>query len=378
MMTPEEFRQQFSIFPDTAYCASCSQGALSYRVQSAIEAFLQGWSQEGAQWDRWMEAVERARSLFARLIHASPDDIAVVGSASEAAYQVISSLPDRGRGEVVSSRLEFPSIAQVWLNNASGSVHFADENGLEVRAEQYARCLSEKTGLVSVPLVSYKNGFRPPVQEIVDMAHQWDSPVVVDAYQGIGVVPVDVRALDCDFLVAGSLKYLLGTGGVAFLYVSPRWRERMRPRLTGWFGRTNPFAFNPELVDFHASARRFEAGTPAVMAATAAVSALELINELDAEAVVRHVQGLVNRLRDALEARKMRTLGGPAVGSWGPMLAIAVDDVMDFDRHLRSHGIVASPRGSAVRLSFHYYNAASDIARIERALDEWVHRPPTI
>lgn len=372
MIGPIEFRQQFSIFDQTVYCASCSQGALSSAVAKAIGDFVEGWDREGAQWEDWTASVESARRRFASLIHARPEDIAVLSSASEGIFQVVSSLRMDSDAVVLTSRLEFPSVAQVFINAAGPRVQFVDHDGLSLTVDDYARYLTDRTRLVSVPLVSYKNGYRPPVQDIARIAHRHGAAVVVDAYQGAGALAIDVQELDCDFLVAGSLKYLLGTGGVAFVYVHPKWHGRLKPVMTGWFGRVNPYAFDPQTVDFASAARRLETGTPAVLPARAADAALALLAGVDAAAVELHIAGLVSRLQAEIETQGLNWLGHDAPGRpWGPMAAVATEDPAGLDAHLRSRGIVASPRGQAVRLSFHYYNTDEDVLRIADALKDW-------
>ncbi len=372
MISAAEFRQQFSIFDETVYCASCSQGALSTVVAKAIGDFVQGWNREGAQWEAWTASVESARRRFALLIHARPEDIAVVPSASEGVFQVVSSLRLDSDAVVLTSRLEFPSVAQVLLNTAGPRVHFVDQDGLVLTADDYAGYLTDQTRLVSVPLVSYKNGYRPPVQDIAGIAHRNGAAVLVDAYQGAGAVAIDVQALDCDFLVAGSLKYLLGTGGVAFVYVHPKWHDRLRPVMTGWFGRVNPYAFDPQSVDFASAARRLETGTPAVLPARATDAALALWDGVDSAIVERHIAGLVSRLQAEIQEQGRRWLGHSAGDRpWGPMAALETADPAGLDAHLRSRGIVGSPRGPAVRLSFHYYNTDEDVLRIVDALKDW-------
>lgn len=372
MIAPAEFRGQFSVFEHTIYCASCSQGALSKTVQTAIGDFVQGWDEQGARWDVWIESLESARRRFAALMHARPEDIAVLPSASEAVFQVVSSLGLTSDAAILSSRLEFPSIAQVLVNAAGPRVKFVDQDGLSLTVDDYTGKLLNGAKLVSVPLVSYKNGFRPPVEDIAERAHRHGAAVLVDAYQGAGAVAVNVTEMGCDFLVAGSLKYLLGTGGVAFVYVHPHWHERLQPVMTGWFGRVNPYAFDPPTVDFPPTARRLETGTPAVLSARVADAALSLLAQLDAKRVESYVAGLVSALQSVVEDQGLQWVGhGTGKGTWGPMAAVQTSDPAGLDAYLRSRGIAGSPRGQAFRLSFHYYNTQADVLHIADALKDW-------
>jgi selenocysteine lyase/cysteine desulfurase len=159
------------------------------------------------------------------------------------------------------------------------------------------------------------------------------------------------------------LKYLLGTPGIAFLYVRERLIGEARPLHTGWFGRHDPFAFDPRRLDYAAGARRFEGGTPAIPAAYAAAAALSWFDELDLGAVERHVAHLADRLQTALLAEGVRLTSPLDPTRRGPQVAVAAQDANALAHHLAGRGIVASPRGQAVRLSLHYYNNEEDVDR---------------
>lgn len=367
---PEEFRSHFPICAEKAYLASCSQGALSDRVTAAMAEHMTSWRERGAPWAEWTEEVERARRSFARLIHASPDEVAVLGNASEGAFQAASTLGYAERARIVSCEAEFPSIGHVWLAQRprGAEVAYAPERDGVVRAEDYESLVDERTALVSAPLVSYRNGARLPLAEVTKRARDVGARVFVDAYQGAGVLPVDVREIDCDYLVAGSLKYLLGAPGIAFLYVRGGLSDAHEPLLTGWFGRRDPFSFDPRTLDFPAAARRFETGTPSVPAAYAAVAGMSLIAELDPAAVARHVAGLTERLTGELGEDGVQLYSPTDPRLRGPQVAVVSDGPGALATFLAERGVVASPRGRAVRLSVHYYTDDSDLERARAAL----------
>jgi selenocysteine lyase/cysteine desulfurase len=364
------FRAQFPALADTVHLASCSQGAASTRMISALQEYQWSLRSFGAAWDRWMRKVDEAREAFAGLIGATPEEVAIVGCASEGAYQVASTLDWGRRNGIVTTDMEFPSVAHVWLAQRGRGArvrHVPGHDGI-VPAEEYVAAIDETTGLVSVPLVSYRNGLRLPVAEVIEAAHAAGARVFVDAYQAAGIVPVDVGALGCDYLVAGALKYLLGVPGIAFLYVRGGLTDDLEPQLTGWFGRTDPYSFDPRSIDFPAGARRFETGTPAIPSAYAAVAGLETLATADPEAVDAHVRGLVDLAHDRL-TELGRTLWSPADPALrGPQVALVDDDPDTLAARLAERRIVTSPRGRLLRLSFHYYNDASDVDAVIDAL----------
>jgi selenocysteine lyase/cysteine desulfurase len=363
-----QFRAEFPSLDDTVHLASCSQGALSSRLAYSLQEIGFTLRDKGAPWGLWVAEVERARERFARLIGAGPDEIAILSCASEAAFQVASSLDWSRRPGIVTNDLEFPSIAHVWLAQAQrgARVRFAADTGENVEAEAYAEVVDENVNLVSVPLITYRNGARMPVQDVVRLAHEHGARVFVDAYQGAGVIPIDVRELDCDYLTSGSLKYLLGLPGIAFLYVRGGLEHQRDPELTGWFGREQPFAFDPRLLDFHRDARRLETGTPPVPSAYAANAGFDLIERVDLDAVQAHTAALVEELAERLTEAGER-VASPA-GARGPQVAIEDADPDALAGRLAERRIVTSPRGNLLRLSFHYYNDRSDVDAVVEAL----------
>jgi selenocysteine lyase/cysteine desulfurase len=379
-LTPQAFRRHFPALADQAYFASCSEGALSDRVIVAMEEFMHSWRAYGAPWQAWMARVEDSRAAFARRIGAEVEEVAVVSCASEGAYQVASSLlREAGRDTIVTNDLEFPSIAHVWLAQAAasgGKVHHIPAPGGRVGLDDYAAAIDAGTALVSAPLAAYANGLRLPVADIARLAHERGARLFVDAYQAVGVLDVDVRALDCDYLVAGSLKYLLGAPGIAFLYVRRDLVDAHRPTLTGWFGRVDPFAFDPRSLDYAAGARRFETGTPAIPAAYAAAAGLSLVNELDARAVERHVAALADRLQAGLLALGARLFSPLEPALRGPQVAVRADRPDELAAFLARRAVVASPRGRALRLSLHYYNDVGDIDRAVDAIRAYMAEAP--
>lgn len=167
---------------------------------------LEAMASHGAPWHLFEERTAQARERFAALVGADPEQIAVVPNASVGAYQVASTADWTARPRLVTTPLEFPSLAHIWLAQRprGAEVVFAED------PEEYAAAVDTTTRLVSVPMTAYQDALRMPVAEIAEIAHARGAEVFVDAYQAAGVEPVDVHRLDCDYLVAGTSKYLLG------------------------------------------------------------------------------------------------------------------------------------------------------------------------
>lgn len=373
IMTPARFRDRFPMLEKSVHLASCSQGARSIELDESLDKMMNSMTEEGAPWGIWMGEVENARALFAAYINASVEEIAIVPNASVGAFQVASTMDYSSRRGVVTTDMEFPSIAHVWLAQRphGAVVTYAPENDGYVEVSEYVKLIDSQTNLVSIPMVSYKNGARLPVSEIVDHAHKSGARVFVDAYQAAGVVPIDVQSLKCDYLVAGTLKYMLGIPGVAFLYVRNGVADQIDPQLTGWFGRVNPFAFDPRNIDFPIDARRMETGTPSIPSIYGANAGLSLLNLLDPEVAWKHVRGLVRKTADLLGGMGYALYLPRDESRWGPQVAVHSSDPDKMSALLKEHNIFSSPRGEVVRLSFHYYNTDSDVESCARAFSEY-------
>lgn len=360
---PEVFRREFPPLEQMVHLASCSQGALSTQLSSSLHELTSSLQHSGAPWELWMGEIEKLRERFAQLINAHPDEIAIVSSASEGAYQVASSFNWRSRTHVVTSALEFPSVGHVWRAQAArgANIRMISEQSAALDTFSWDHLIDDSVAVVSVPLVSYHDGSRPPLADITELAHASGARVFVDAYQGAGVVPIDVKAMNCDYLVTGSLKYLLGLAGIAFLYVKRGIDSERDPELTGWFGRINPFAFDPELVDYPTTARRFEAGTPAVPAVYAANAGITLLETVDQVAGYDHVVGLSNMLAEGLSHLGIALSRADEAANRGPQVAFYDDDPAALSGWLHERTIMSAPRGKLLRLSLHYYNTSQDI-----------------
>jgi selenocysteine lyase/cysteine desulfurase len=193
----------------------------------------------------------------------------------------------------------------------------------------------------------------------------------VDVYQAAGVEPIDVDDLRCDYLVAGTLKYLLGVPGLAFLYVRAGVRHDVEPQLTGWFGRRDPFSFDPRELDFPDTARRFEVGSPSVAAAYGALAGLALLAPLDAAAVRDHVADLTASLDERLRAAGERIGSPPDAARRGPQVAIRDDDPVALADYLASRRIITSPRTDLLRIAVHYYSDQRDVDTVVSAVADY-------
>jgi selenocysteine lyase/cysteine desulfurase len=345
---------------------NCSQAPQTDATRAAAERYLESWNTSGMDWDSWMTEVALAKSEFAKLIGAEGKDIAVFSSVSEAASAVASALDFRSRNQIVVSEAEFPTIAHVWLaqEKRGAKVEWAPVHGGTIGLDAYE--LNARTALVSACHGYYMNGFMQDTAGIAARAREAGAYMFLDAYQTLGTVPVDVRALGVDFLAAGNLKFLMGIPGIAFLYVRPEIVGSLRPSVTGWFGRANPFAFDARSLDWSPTASRFDAGTPPIINAYIARAGMEIINTLGAANIRAWLEVLGLRLIEGGRARGLTLHGCDDMRRKTSTTAFVVADAHAVEHAMRSRGIIASARGDVIRLAPHFYNTLDDV---DRALD---------
>src|ERR1700730_2941645 len=364
----ETIRSRFSIFRRKIYLNSCSQGALSDAVQAGLDEYIASWHEQGSPWELWVEQYEAARTAFAQFINASPDEVAIVTSASAGINSIASALSFRDRNKVVMGEFEFPTMGHVWLaQRARGAdVQFVRADGNGIPAVKYGKMIDRKTLIVPVTHVCFKNGFRSHVNAITQMAHQAGALVMLDDYQDCGTRPVDVKAMDLDFYVTGTLKYLLGPPGLAFMYVRKDLISTLVPTVTGWFAQTNPFAFDPQHIDLSPTARRFESGSPSVPNVYAAVPGFQLLQEIGMENVASHIRKLTQSLLNC--ALDLGIRAKTPSDSAGPLVVLQSTDSNLLVQRLAESDIVASNRHDGLRISFHVYNTMDDVKAVVEVL----------
>ena len=365
---PATCRHRFPIFERLTYINSCSQGALSDAVRDSYDAYLRDWDEHGAPWEYWVDRAEAARAAFANLIGADPDEVAVTTSESAGVSALASAVRfDDGRPNVVVSDFEFPTIGQIWHAQElrGANVVHVPATESEIPLERFADAINERTKLVSITAVCYRNGAALDVGAITRLAHERGALVHLDAYQAVGSYPIDVRELDVDFLGAGVLKYLLGSAGLGFFYARRALIGDLWPTQTGWFADRDIFAMDIHDYSPSDTARRFESGTPPVPAIYAGIAGMELMQQIGIAETREHV----NALNDQLVAG-VDELGGVVVTppQRGALVCVASVDAPALVAALAADGIVTSSRDGNLRISAHCYNTSDDVATVLDAL----------
>lgn len=371
--TFDALRARFPIFRTRTYLNSCSYGAMAIDVRNAIEEYIERRMTKGSDWDDWVERLEALRGLTARLIGCDDDELAVTGSVSESVNSLVSALDFSGaRNRVVLTDFDFPTTSQIFLSQERRGAEIAraraDEAGAGIDFAEFERLIDDKTLIVSVPLVCYRNGALLDVAPIIDLAHRRGALVLVDGYQGIGAVPFNAREIGADFLVGGCLKYLIGTAGVGYLYVRGAAHSALSPIFTGWFAQENIGAMNIYEHRPSPTARRFESGTPNVCGLHAAAAGLRVLAEAGADAVWRRIVDLNAEIARRAVEEGWRLATPQDAARRGPMMAIRCANAPELVRRLDAAEITVSDRDGNLRISTHFYNDSEDLDRLFSAL----------
>ena len=360
----ERCRHRFPIFEQQVYINSCSQGALSDAVRAAYEQYLDDWDEKGAPWEYWVERQEAARSAFAGLVNAGTDEIAVTTSLSAGVSALASGLRYARRSKVVLTDWEFPTIGQIWHAQESRGARVAHVPAAAdgtIPLEHFEQVIDDDTLVVSITHVCYRNGAMIDVPAVVELAHERGALVLLDAFQAVGSLPVDVKELGVDFLGAGVLKYLLGSAGLGFFYCRQELVGRVWPTQTGWFADENIFAMDHTDYSPAATAARFQSGTPPVPAIYAGIAGIQLMREIGIAETREHVLALNAHLLDGLDELGATVVTPRAAEGRGALICVRSTDANELVAALDRERIITSERDGNLRISAHCYNTREDV-----------------
>jgi selenocysteine lyase/cysteine desulfurase len=368
----QALRKEFPVLERKTYLNSGSYGALANAVKAAFDAYLDERLSSGANWDLWAGKNEAVRALTASLLHAAPSEIAVTASVSAGLNSLASALHFSGpRDKVVISDFEFPTSAQIWhAQEPRGAriVHVPCAADGYIPLENFAAAIDERTQLVAITHVCFRNGARLDIAGIVRLAHAKGAKVLLDCYQSVGALDIDIKALDVDFAVGGMLKYLLGTAGIGFLYVRDSCLAALVPSSSGWFAQADIGAMDITANRPAASARRFEAGTPGVVNCYAAEAGLKFVLAVGTPAIARRNYALTRRCMQRLEEIGWPSITPADSERRGATVAVPSRDSGGLCAQLLQQGIVTSHRDGNLRASFHFYNDEDDVESFVRAM----------
>jgi kynureninase len=370
------YRDEFPILSRTNYLISNSLGAVPASAYNRLREYVETWATRGVRaWEEgWWGLAAELGDLVAPLIGAGPGEIVFQPNVTLAHAIVFSAFDGRAdRPRIVTDALHFPSLLYLLAERrASGALVevVPSDDGITVDTRRIIEALDERTAFVNLSHVLFKSAYIHDVAAIAARAREVGAVTIIDGYQAVGAIPVDVAALGVDVYIGGCLKWLCGGPGAAFLWVRPEIRDQLTPRLTGWMAHARPFAFAPEL-ERRTDAWRFLHGTPNIPAFYAARAGLEVVRRVGIAAIRAKSRRQTARLIALAEACGYRCTTPRDPARRGGTVALDVEHGYEVSQSLKAREILCDYRpGAGIRLSPHFYNRDDEVDAAVNSIDE--------
>ena len=372
------YRKDFPILDRAIYMISHSLGAMPARVYDRLREFADLWATRGIRaWaEGWWEMPVSTGDKVARIIGADPGTVVMHQNVSVCQSLIVSCFDlTRKRNKIVYEALNFPSVMHVYEAHvrAAGArlVEVPSDDGLTIDTERLLDAIDEETLLVPISHVLFKSGYIQDVRAVVQKAHSVGAKVVLDVYQSAGTVPVDVKALDVDFVVGGSVKWLCGGPGAGFLYVHSALHHILEPKVTGWMAHREPFAFEPGPITYAPDIHRFLHGSPGIPALYAAESGYEIVLAAGVGKIRAKSIRQTSRLVELADQYGWQVKSPRDTAKRGGMVAVDVPHAAAVVRELARRDILVDFRpGVGIRIAPHFYTADDEIDATMNAIQD--------
>lgn len=362
------FRDEFPILSRTNYMISNSLGAMPRAVYDALHGYADTWATRGVRaWqERWWMLSLEVGDEIAALMNAPANSVSVHQNVTTCEAVVASCFDFQGpRNKIVYDDLNFPSIMYFWqVQQRNGArVHVVKtDDGITVPIDRLLEAIDEETLLVPISHVIFRSAYIQDAKAIIEKAHSVGARVVLDTFQSLGTVPVDVQALNVDFACGGVLKWLCGGPGVAYLYVRPDLGAALEPKFTGWFAHADSMAFEVGPIRYTEPPFRFMNGTTHVPSLEACRPGLKIIREVGPEKIREKSQRQTARLIELADQHGWRVNSPRTAAQRGGTVSIDMPDSQDVCRELLAREVIVDWRPKAgVRFSPHFYNTDEEV-----------------
>lgn len=369
------YRAEFPILQKKTYLNSCSLGALSQRSLAGLNEFTAAWNEWGAHawYDIWLGEIARVRQKFATLIGAQLHEVAIAPNVSTALSAIATGLDYSTRHKIVMADMDFPTLAYQWLVKERQGVEccFVESpDRVYTPPELFEREVDEQTALVATSRVFFTSGYIQDIRAVADIAHKKGAYLLVDDYQGTGQIPLDVTAQDIDFLVTGTLKWLMGGPGLALVYIREGLLPLLQPTVAGWFGHREQFEFRTREFEFRPDATRIEMGTPSVPTIYTANGGLDIVQEIGVERICERTRFLTDDL--IMRARDLGWLVRAPLESErrSSIVMLEFEQPEQIVEELLKRDIIVDKRPGHVRISPYFYNTVEENEQIISAISE--------
>jgi kynureninase len=359
VIDPAEYRDRFPILGTCTYLINHSLAAMPAAAEDNLREYARTWRERGIRaWaEGWWEMPVTVGDQLGRILGAPPGSIVMHQNVTIAEAIVLSCFRVGERNRIVYEEANFPSVRYLYQAQPELDVVAVEDDAA------VADAIDERTLLVPISHVLFKNGEIQDVESIIRRAREAGAFVVLDCYQSAGVVPLDLRELGVEFAVGGSVKWLCGGPGAGWLYVRPDVAEQLEPTLVGWQGHARPFAFEPEL-EYATGARRFLTGTPNVPALYAATAGYDVIEEVGVPRIRERSLALTQLLIDLCDRAGLEVVSPREPERRGGTVTVSTPDHAGCHAELGERGIVCDFRpdpAGGVRLGPHFFNTEDEV-----------------
>jgi len=367
------FRRQMPIARDWAYFDHAAVAPLSGPAQEALTRWARDATDNGsAYYPAWTRQIERLRTLVADMIGAVPEEIALVGNTTAGINLVAEGFPWAPGDNVVTRADEFPTNQYPWLHLAGRGVETrrlpTDDGRFDL--DRLAEAIDDRTRIVTVSWVAYASGWRHDLDRLAEIVHRRGALLLVDAIQGLGVFPLDVRQTPIDFLAADGHKWLLGPEGAGIFFTRREHLSLLRPVGVGWNSVCNEHDFSRIELVFKDTAARYEGGSQNVAGLLALGASLELLARFGAQAISQRVLEITDLACGRLEKIGAAILSDRRPGNKSGIVSFEMPgrDPQALRKKCFDAHVLLSCRAGRLRISPHAYNDASDVERLIEAL----------
>ena len=373
-----QWRDEFPILSKCNYLINNSLGAMPKGVYDSLKHYADMWAEHGVSaWgEEWYELNGVVGNKIAPLMGAKSDTVLVHQNASIANSILFGALDysDEKRNKVVITDMDFPSdvyVLRSWLADHMQIHMVKTEDSISIDTQKILDAIDETTRLVSISHVLFRSGYIMPAKEIVEKAHSVGAQVVLNGYHSVGIIPVDVTALNVDFYIGGVLKWMCGGTGGVFMYVRPDLLTTLHPKVTGWMSHKSPFSFDVEHLDWREDNYRLMNGTPGIASLQAIQPGIEIITQVGVENIRKKSTRQTTLLIDLADQAGYEVIAPRDPARRGGHVTLNPPQSYAVSRELLARNIKIDYReGAGIRIAPHFYNTDDEVRQAVATIGE--------
>jgi selenocysteine lyase/cysteine desulfurase len=364
MKNIDKIREHFPITRNKVFLNHAAHSPLPKLVAEAIKRYVY---ESSNFWETSSEWNDYGKPLFAKMIGAKTEEIALIENTS-IGLNIAANVLSYPRGsKVVTTDLEYPSVVYPWLRKGLGvKVHYVRNVEGKILLEDLEKAVDNKTVAVVVSHVEYVNGFRHNLKALSQIAHEHGAYFIVDAIQSAGAIPINVKKDDVDFLATACYKWLLSPPGAGYFYVKEEIIEEFEPPFVGWASVKQEIFDTIDFWDIWSlrlseTASRFEIGSPSQISFVGAKEALKMLLNIGIEKIEERIIELTDHIIEAAKNLGLKLQTPIERQHRSGIVNFKIEKPQELVRKLAEKGIIVSARAHGIRVSPHFYNTKEEI-----------------